>query len=307
MGLRGFNRAVAMTAVLLGAFNTAAQPGYVGSATCRPCHPGQSIEFYKNPHARTMQSGEAPPEMAGCESCHGPGAEHVAAKGDKTKIVAFSTLDAGQTIDNCLRCHSETIGRAQIRRSSHTLAQVGCASCHSIHRARATRLLADVQRDVCYECHGNVRAQFSMPSKHRVNEGAIQCSDCHNPHGAAAPTVAMGARPRMVDAALANEEPCMKCHVDKRGPFAFEHAAVRVDGCGSCHVPHGSQNARLMKRPATFTLCLECHSGIGNFGRQGDGIQRTSITHNLSDPRYRNCTTCHIRIHGSNGDRRFLR
>jgi DmsE family decaheme c-type cytochrome len=111
----------------------------------------------------------------------------------------------------------------------------------------------------------------------------------------------------MVDAALANEEPCLKCHADKRGPFAFEHAAVRVDGCGSCHQPHGSMNARLLKRPATFPLCLECHNGASNFGRQGDGVQLQSSTHNMADPRYRNCTTCHVRIHGSNADARFLR
>jgi ferredoxin len=27
----------------------------------------------------------------------------------------------------------------------------------------------------------------------------------------------------------------------------------------------------------------------------------------MADPRYRNCTTCHVRIHGSNADARFLR
>jgi ferredoxin len=27
----------------------------------------------------------------------------------------------------------------------------------------------------------------------------------------------------------------------------------------------------------------------------------------MADPRYRNCTTCHVRIHGSNADRTFLR
>jgi hypothetical protein len=27
----------------------------------------------------------------------------------------------------------------------------------------------------------------------------------------------------------------------------------------------------------------------------------------MADPRYQNCTTCHVRIHGSNADSRFLR
>jgi hypothetical protein len=32
-----------------------------------------------------------------------------------------------------------------------------------------------------------------------------------------------------------------------------------------------------------------------------------TATHNLADPRYQNCTTCHVRIHGSNSDANFLR
>ena len=101
-----------------------------------------------------------------------------------------------------------------------------------------------------------------------MNEGVMTCTDCHNPHGAPAPTWRMSARPRMVDQALANEEPCLKCHTDKRGPFLFEHAAVRIDGCESCHFPHGSTNARLLKRPVLFTVCLECHTGGGSAARE---------------------------------------
>jgi DmsE family decaheme c-type cytochrome len=170
-------------------------------------------------------------------------------------------------------------------------------------------LLAKRQADLCYECHPNVRAQFSMPFKHRVNEGFMTCSDCHNPHGTNTPTWrAAGGRPRMVDQGLNNEQPCLKCHTDKRGPFAFEHAALRVDGCETCHIPHGSANARLLKRPATFPLCLECHNGTPGFGRvTNDGIPRQSASHNMADPRYHNCTSCHVRIHGSNVDSRFLR
>jgi ferredoxin len=32
-----------------------------------------------------------------------------------------------------------------------------------------------------------------------------------------------------------------------------------------------------------------------------------SPSHNMAEPRYQNCTTCHVRIHGSNADQRFLR
>jgi DmsE family decaheme c-type cytochrome len=284
-----------------------AKPDYVGSQVCRTCHPDIATPFFRNPHYKTLTGGWDV-EKAGCEGCHGPGRKHVEARGGKTTIVAFSLLDARETINNCLNCHQKDVSRANIRRSAHTLANVSCTSCHSIHKSQTQKaLLAKVQQELCYGCHTQVRAQFSMPFKHRVNEGFMTCSDCHNPHGANAPTWRMGVRPRMVKQSLANEEPCLRCHIDKRGPFLFEHAAVRVDGCEVCHAPHGSTNARLLRRPVTFTLCLECHNGLGNFGRQGDGVALQSASHNMADPRYQNCTTCHVRIHGSNSDSLFRR
>jgi len=75
----------------------------------------------------------------------------------------------------------------------------------------------------------------------------------------------------MVRQVLNNEEACLKCHSDKRGPFVYEHAPVRVDGCETCHMPHGSTNSRLLRRPVVFTLCLECHNGSG-FGTRNSGV-----------------------------------
>jgi DmsE family decaheme c-type cytochrome len=286
----------------------AATDGFVGSAACKTCHSDIWSTFYKNPHYKSIASGKEPPERTGCESCHGPGKAHVEARGGKATIIAFSELAPERILDNCLRCHSGTISRANIRRSEHTLNGMACNSCHSIHKSKATRsLLAKPQTELCYQCHINVRAQFSMPFKHRVNEGFMNCTDCHNPHGTFAPTWRTAVRPRMVDQALGNEEPCLKCHAEKRGPFVFEHAAVRVDGCEGCHLPHGSTNSRLLRRPVVFTLCLECHNGAGNFGRQGTGVVTQTSSHNMADPRYQNCTACHVRVHGSNSDAFFLR
>ena len=136
----------------------------------------------------------------------------------------------------------------------------------------------------------------------------MQCSDCHNPHGAFAPTWRVGQRPRMVEQGPGGgDEVCIKCHADKRGPFAFEHPPVHIEGCETCHSPHGSMNTRLLRRPVVYTLCLECHNGAGTFGREGTGVIAQSSTHNMFDPRFHNCTACHVRIHGSNADPNFLR
>jgi DmsE family decaheme c-type cytochrome len=281
---------------------------YVGSEVCRTCHSDIWANFYRNPHFKSIASGKEKPENTGCEGCHGAGSDHVASGGGSDTIpVAFSLMPPEQILDNCLLCHAKTISRSNIRRSVHTDNDIVCTNCHSIHRSTTPKfLLAKKQTDLCYGCHATVRAQFSMPFKHRVNEGFMQCTDCHNPHGATAATWRMADRPHMVDQAEGNEEPCLKCHIDKRGPFVFEHDAVRVDGCETCHSPHGSMNARLLKRPVVFTICLECHNGLGSFG-PNKTIPQPDSSHNLALPRYQNCTTCHVRIHGSNADSYFFR
>jgi len=286
----------------------ASTSAFVGSNVCRTCHPDIWSTFYKNPHYKSIASGKEPPERTGCESCHGPGQPHVQARGGKQTIVAFSQLQSKAILDNCLRCHAETLSRANIRRSAHTLNDIVCTNCHSIHKSPVPKyLLAMKQADLCYTCHAEVRSQFSMPFKHRINEGFMVCTDCHNPHGAFAPTWRMASRPHLVDQSPVNEEPCLKCHSEKRGPFVYEHEPVRVDGCETCHYPHGSTNSRLLRRPVVLTLCLTCHNGADGFGRQNAGILTITPSHNLADPRYQNCTNCHVRIHGSNADALFMR
>lgn len=285
---------------------------YVGSEVCKTCHADVWLNFYKNPHFKSIASGKEAPEKTGCEGCHGPGGNHVAARGGKATIGAFSNFTPQQVLDTCLTCHSKDISRANIRRSPHTEADIACNSCHSIHKpATAKFLLAKQQTELCYTCHASQRAQFEMPSKHRVNEGFMQCTDCHNPHGAGNSSgfviASAGGGSAMLQPAFDNEEPCLKCHVDKRGPFVFEHASVRVEGCEACHVPHGTTNAKLLKRPVVYTMCLECHNGAQGFGRENTSVFLTPSTHNLLDPKFQRCTLCHIRIHGSNSDAYFLR
>jgi DmsE family decaheme c-type cytochrome len=281
---------------------------FVGSLVCKTCHPDVWFTFYKNAHFRSVANKDEAPEKTGCEGCHGPGEAHIKAHGGKATIIAFSQLEPKQKLNACLKCHSESLNRANVRTSPHTLNGVVCTDCHSIHKATSRKyLLAKSPPEGCYGCHTNVKADFSMPFKHRVNEGFMSCVDCHNPHGSFSPTWRMAQRPAMVSQALSNEEACLKCHLDKRGPFAFEHPPVRVEGCEACQSPHGSTNSRLLKRPVVFTMCLECHTGAGTFGRTGTGVPSLSSAHNMSDPRYQNCTNCHVRIHGSNADPLFLR
>jgi DmsE family decaheme c-type cytochrome len=287
---------------LAASFCLAAQTNkYVGGDVCKTCHPNVWLNFSKNPHFKSIASGKEPADKTGCEGCHGPGGDHVAARGGKATIRAFSLMTSDQVLNACLNCHSKDMTRAYIKRSPHTEADVVCSNCHSIHQSATPKfLLAKQQTELCYTCHAPIRAQFEMPAKHRVNEGVVQCTDCHNPHGT-------NSGRDLVTNALDNEQPCLKCHVDKRGPFVYEHASVRIEGCTACHMPHGSTNTKLLRRPVVFTLCLECHNGAGTFGRDNNGVFVQTASHNMLDPRYQKCTLCHVRIHGSNADSTFLR
>src|SRR5690349_879649 len=148
---------------------TATASGFVGSDTCKTCHQDVWFNFYKNPHYKSIASGKETPERTGCEGCHGPAKAHVEAGGGKTTIPrAFSLMKPKAIVDACLTCHAD-LNRANIRRSEHTLADVACTSCHSIHHSPVPKfLLARKQTDLCYSCHQPIRAQFSMPFKHRV-------------------------------------------------------------------------------------------------------------------------------------------
>ncbi|MGA2711732.1 MAG: DmsE family decaheme c-type cytochrome [Bryobacteraceae bacterium] len=250
---------------------------YVGSEVCKTCHADVALNFYKNPHNKSVVSGKEEPAKTGCEGCHGPGGDHVAARGGKGTIGAFSTFTPGRKLETCLGCHSKDITRANIQWSPHTEADVVCTNCHSIHKPATPRfLLAKVQTELCYSCHASERAQFEMPSKHRVNEGVVRCSDCHNPHGSSAATSRMGGSSAMLQPAFDNEEPCLKCHVDKRGPFIFEHPSLRVEGCEACHVPHGSNSFAFV---CAGRLCLLCASNVTTAREHSDA--KTSVSSRL--------------------------
>src|SRR6185437_525206 len=74
---------------------------YVGSNVCKTCHADVWFTFYRNPHFQSIASGKEPPERTGCESCHGPGEQHVAAHGGKSTIVAFSELPPERVLNAC--------------------------------------------------------------------------------------------------------------------------------------------------------------------------------------------------------------
>lgn len=295
--------------------------GFAGEDRCRSCHRAELTEFHKTPHAKVTD--DAGSRQMDCESCHGPGKAHAdaeeAAHGDDAATAAANRLIfafRGTPQDNvarCLTCHSSTRGLQAFDHSRHAATGVACQACHATHLVEAASapaprtpplaqaqffevpqlgveqhwlresLLKESQPALCYACHQQVRGQFAQPFHHRVPEGAMKCSDCHNQHGTE----------NHASLTAPAWETCTSCHTDKHGPFVFEHAAVRVEGCAVCHNPHGAVSRFMLNRRESRFLCLQCH---------GDPhAQQVSVPHSrLSFQTRGDCTRCHVAIHGSN-------
>ncbi len=175
-----------------------------------------------------------------------------------------------------------------------------CVACHAAlgENLRTTphnRLLQQASPDPavhwgCESCHGSGEAHVAAGGGKGVGglmtfRGAVQCTDCHTPHGSLSRFSLRGV----------HNETCSRCHIEKGGPFAFEHLAGRIEGCTICHTPHGSTNKFLLKRWEERVLCLECHSNAPLFHNQAPGAFFNGA-----------CTRCHTEIHGSNFHRFFF-
>jgi DmsE family decaheme c-type cytochrome len=265
---------------------------FVGEETCALCHADQASKFSSNPHSKLalLHGGKG----VTCESCHGAGKAHVDGGGDITKIFRFSTASPKQIDATCLGCHAAA--HPDFERSPHAKGNVSCTSCHSVHAsAPDTNLLKVAEPTLCFACHTDIKPAFSQPFHHKVNEGLLKCSDCHDTHGT------FGAK--QLRSTADQNLVCTKCHTETMGPFAYEHPPVKVEGCLSCHTPHGSQNARLLNVPNVNALCIGCHSEIS--GNAIRGTTPVDSGHNQNGPTVA-CTNCHSQIHGSNVSQYFL-
>ncbi len=278
---------------------------YVGSETCAGCHDELVGHFNKkNPHAALETNKSRGWATRACESCHGPGSVHAESTAAED-IQNPAKMGAGAVNRLCLSCHKNQPTQVGRIGGGHVGYGVACTSCHDMHKTGAEssaeryRKPAGINKQ-CASCHLEIWAAFQKPHHHKVPEGAMACTSCHNPHA----SLGQGRNMRLTSA---QEPGCFKCHADKRGPFVFEHAPVKSEPCSICHEPHGSVNPRMLTRSNMTSQCLECHSNIQAASSTGVAGGIPPAIHDLRTARWRNCTVCHQKIHGSNVNGAMLR
>jgi DmsE family decaheme c-type cytochrome len=274
---------------------------YVGSETCKGCHEGIYASYMKSIHGKKAISN-SPVNREGCESCHGPGAQHVEKGGGKgVGLLVFGRkTDARSKDAKCLGCHDVSKDMPFWDLSKHKTMDVSCVDCHSIHSAKVKKgMLIAEEPALCFTCHKRIRAQTNKQSRHPVKEGKVKCSDCHNSMGTSNTK-------GMIKADSVNEL-CYKCHAEKRGPFAFEHPPVQ-ENCLSCHEIHGSNHSRLLVRKVPL-LCQSCHTVEGHRSRPYTNLHSFggSATARKNMFFARSCLNCHGNIHGSSRSPEFTR
>jgi DmsE family decaheme c-type cytochrome len=281
-----------------GAAATQGTQGYAGETACLTCHEDMTKGYQGSGHARAF-TAKAPVNAQGCESCHGPGKDHAEAGGDKAKIASYKTMTAQQASETCTSCHNKG-EHAMWDGSQHDRRDIGCTSCHSVHSAKTefAQLKASSETALCSTCHRDKTNKQTRFNHMPVREDKLACGSCHNVHGSA--------NVKLLKAGTTENESCVTCHTEKRGPMLWEHPPV-AESCTTCHDAHGSNNDRMLSAKQPF-LCQRCHVTSRHPPTIYDGFTLNN-SQNANKIYGRSCLNCHQMVHGSNapGGKAFLR
>lgn len=230
-------------------------PQHMGQAVCASCHPGVPKLHDKDVH-RGVE----------CESCHGPGVEHVGFF-QKKGMFEPPKLFVPHTKEPCLWCHRRLAARPsgfpQIEPDAHyaflgvTDKDTPCMKCHSPHEplfldrpVAEARLHPLIQQ--CQDCHEKaVEPAAERPDDHPQ---VFECSYCH---ADVAQDFETRSHKRLA---------CSKCHLYQReSETAGRIVKNRADRfCLLCHEQQPFRGAALMPLidPAAHDKgdsCLGCH------------------------------------------------
>ena len=264
------------------------QPSTLTDAACMDCHDDDAHGLMGTAH--DLVAGKV-----SCLSCHAGAATTAHVEDPDVKPVNPAHLAPDSLTNLCVNCHANPHATNLLERDPHRDAGLSCDACHQVHNVdRRLALLSDDDPSLCFSCHEAQKGDFVLPTHHPVSEGVVRCGDCHI-------SVAQSAKQHVPSGP---SETCLQCHAMFQGPYPFEHAAA-VDysteegGCLNCHAPHGSPNPRLLRQSyesPDFALCSQCHVVPKHQFNVQHGSQWAGVP----------CAQCHVDVHGSYDNRRFL-
>ncbi len=261
--------------------------------TCLTCHEGMADSLALTPHRVARESDQGADVRVACTDCHRGDSRHYEEDPEQYPMPVPAALSAAVEGKICSTCHLNSHQQNMMEKNVHARSDVNCSGCHSVHASTQPPLLRKAQPDLCLGCHTAVGNQFAKPFRHPVDDGVMNCADCHK-------TLDAGSR----DMSRNGSEMCTSCHGEFQGPFPYEHQAT-VDysteegGCMNCHDPHGSYLPRMLKQPyeaPNFQLCKQCHTVPLHQMNSHHGTRWADIP----------CNDCHVDIHGSYTSRNFL-
>jgi predicted CXXCH cytochrome family protein len=159
-----------------------------------------------------------------CESCHGPGLDHVTAP-DTPGTQPLASIEVGDSTSwsGCAECH-----RGVHQPFVEEWAQSKHAEVNATVRARAISDPAHYEE--CLDCHSaqgaleawGIDSRFQEENATTAEHVGIVCAVCHDPHSAANE----GQLRFPIDVPSTEGQLCMKCH-HKRGEPEIESATIR--------------------------------------------------------------------------------
>lgn len=226
------------------------------AATCYGCH---TVTGNGNKAVGTTAGHDAVKEPTyydvQCESCHGPGLEHVEGVGQATLVRPLARISMAGT-GNCGDCHSG---------AHQPFAEEWSASGHAnVSASRAANA-------TCAGCHDGrkVLARWGVDENYAERDSATAyqpttCAVCHAPHGSG--------NPRQLRFSVTSADPeqnlCMQCHMRRTEPelsSSSPHApqgAVLLGFAGYRPPGFAYDTSRIYGSHATTAnpkLCAGCH------------------------------------------------
>lgn len=300
------------------ASNNKANLKTAGNALCVGCHTAlkDAITTVKFKHA---------PVTDGCLGCHNPHASEKAPHLLRSAVPSlcvgchapdspsFSRQHAGYPVGrgNCVSCHqphgSNTPG--MLLATVHgPVASKRCDQCHNPATSPRPFETKRAGFELCGTCHGAMlKDTLDKRHAHWPVLDRKGCLNCHEPHASR--------QPKLVNVDEATL--CGRCHKDtldwqarlaqreqqdraalkkkKRVEIgALTHEPVQKGRCSACHVPHGSDEARLMRQDSTIELCGSCHDWLKHNSHPMGERYRDARNKNVAV----DCLSCH-RSHGT--------